>query len=88
MTRPDWDRVALEYDGIEITPHLWSRRRDHIWYSSFDCASAARREHERTAHSLEIPQAEPERRISFAQSMSGFARARRIQDAMAKAEGA
>ena len=37
-----WDRVAHEYDGIEIAPYQWKRRLDGVvsdWYYSWDCAS-------------------------------------------------
>ena len=35
-----WDRVAAEYDGIEIAPYQWERRLDgHLWYYGWDCAS-------------------------------------------------
>lgn len=37
----DWQRVAERYDGVVITPYLWSRRLDRraSWYYSWDCAS-------------------------------------------------
>ena len=38
----DWQRVAIEYQGIIITPYIWERRLDgkaHSWYHGWDCAS-------------------------------------------------
>ncbi len=35
----DWPRVAEVYDGIEITPYLWSMRLDFMWYYGWDCSS-------------------------------------------------
>lgn len=37
----DWIRVSKEYDGILITPYLWSQRltEKYRWYYSWDCAS-------------------------------------------------
>lgn len=37
----DWKRVATQYQGIIITPYVWSRRLDHQaqWYYGWDCAS-------------------------------------------------
>jgi hypothetical protein len=37
----DWDRVAEFYQGIVITPYIWSRRLDGScrWYYGWDCAS-------------------------------------------------
>ena len=37
----DWARVATEYQGIIITPYIWSRRVDGEagWYYTWDCAS-------------------------------------------------
>lgn len=36
----DWRRVAADYQGIVVTPFLWSRRLDGpSWYYGFDCAS-------------------------------------------------
>lgn len=37
----DWPEVAKLYDGIVITPYLWSRRlhRGSSWYYGWDCAS-------------------------------------------------
>lgn len=36
----DWRRVAREYQGIIVTPYLWSRRMDGpSWYYGMDCAS-------------------------------------------------
>lgn len=38
----EWDRVAKDYDGILITPYIFSRRlTPHTsWYYGWDCASA------------------------------------------------
>lgn len=36
----DWRRFAADYQGIIVTPYLWSRRLDGpSWYYGFDCAS-------------------------------------------------
>lgn len=37
----DWPRVAEKYDGIIITPYVWSMRHDIVifWYYTWDCAS-------------------------------------------------
>jgi hypothetical protein len=36
----DWERLAKEYDGVEIAPYQWQRRlSDQRWYYSWDCAS-------------------------------------------------
>jgi hypothetical protein len=37
----DWLRVRQLYDGIIITPYIWSRRLEQgsMWYYSWDCAS-------------------------------------------------
>ena len=37
----DWHKVAQEYDGIIITPYLWSHRMKNgfMWYYGWDCAS-------------------------------------------------
>lgn len=35
----DWTSVAEEYQGIIITPYIWSRRLDLMWYYGWDCAS-------------------------------------------------
>ena len=36
-----WDRVAERYQGIVITPYIWSRRLEPEthWYYPWDCAS-------------------------------------------------
>jgi len=34
-----WDRVAEDWDGIEVAPYQWTRRLDLFWYYSWDCAS-------------------------------------------------
>lgn len=34
-----WDRVAEEYDGIIISPYVWERRLELMWYYGWDCAS-------------------------------------------------
>jgi len=35
-----WDRVYIEYDGIVISPYIWSRRLGGgaDWYYGWDCA--------------------------------------------------
>lgn len=37
----DWSLVVDRYDGVLITPYLWSARMaiETIWYSPWDCAS-------------------------------------------------
>jgi hypothetical protein len=37
----DWDRIAMQYQGIIIAPYCWQRRlTDHtLWYYGWDCAS-------------------------------------------------
>ena len=35
----DWVKIAEWYDGILITPYLWSMRLDLMWYYSWDVAS-------------------------------------------------
>lgn len=34
-----WDRVAEKYDGIIISPYVWERRLELMWYYGWDCAS-------------------------------------------------
>jgi hypothetical protein len=38
----DWHRVADKYQGLLITPYVWSMRLDDstFWYYGWDCASA------------------------------------------------
>jgi hypothetical protein len=35
----DWDRVKEQYDGLIISPYVWSQRLELMWYYSWDCAS-------------------------------------------------
>ncbi len=37
----DWAQVIDRYDGVLITPYLWSARMafETLWYSTWDCAS-------------------------------------------------
>lgn len=37
----NWERVAQEFSGIEISPYLWSHRmaEGSRWYYGWDCAS-------------------------------------------------
>lgn len=35
----NWPGVAKIYDGILITPYIWSCRLELMWYYGFDCAS-------------------------------------------------
>lgn len=37
----DWQTVTEKYQGLLITPYLWSRRldSDSFWYYGWDCAS-------------------------------------------------
>lgn len=38
--KPDWRRLAGEYQGIIISPYLWNQRLGKIdWYYAWDCAS-------------------------------------------------
>lgn len=36
-----WEQVAEKYQGVIITPYLWSQRLNprHQWYYAWDCAS-------------------------------------------------
>lgn len=38
---PDWERVALKYQGIVIAPYCYDRRLSQhtTWYYTWDCAS-------------------------------------------------
>lgn len=36
----DWARVAEDYQGIAITPYIWTARMRLLWYYGWDCASA------------------------------------------------
>jgi hypothetical protein len=35
----DWRSVYPLWQGIIITPYLWDRRMDYMWYYGWDCAS-------------------------------------------------
>jgi hypothetical protein len=35
----DWDQVRAQYDGLIITPYIWEKRLDLLWYYGWDCAS-------------------------------------------------
>lgn len=35
----DWRRIAKRYDGIIISPYIWSRHLKAKWYYTWDCAS-------------------------------------------------
>lgn len=35
----NWNRVYPFWQGIIITPYLWERRMDYMWYYGWDCAS-------------------------------------------------
>lgn len=35
----DWKRVAEVYCGLEITPYLWEKRLESMWYYGWDCES-------------------------------------------------
>lgn len=35
----DWPQVAQRWAGIVITPYIWERRFDPLWYYGWDCAS-------------------------------------------------
>jgi hypothetical protein len=34
-----WNQVAEKYDGIIISPYIWARRLELMWYYGWDCAS-------------------------------------------------
>ena len=36
----DWQKVAVDYRGLLITPYQWERRLSLGWYYGWDCASA------------------------------------------------
>lgn len=35
----NYGKVAEKYGGIEITPYLWEKRLNSMWYYGWDCAS-------------------------------------------------
>lgn len=35
----NWEAVYSKWQGIIITPYLWERRMDYMWYYGWDCAS-------------------------------------------------
>lgn len=35
----DWDKLKNEFSGIQISPYLWKRRLESVWYYGWDCAS-------------------------------------------------
>lgn len=35
----DWSAVQQRWDGLIITPYIWSSRLQVMWYYSWDCAS-------------------------------------------------
>jgi hypothetical protein len=35
----DWQEVYQLWQGIIVTPYLWDRRMDYMWYYGWDCAS-------------------------------------------------
>jgi hypothetical protein len=35
----DWTTVRSRWDGIIISPYLWGRRLELMWYYGWDCAS-------------------------------------------------
>jgi hypothetical protein len=35
----NWEKVANEFDGVEIAPYQWKLRFAMAWYYSWDCAS-------------------------------------------------
>lgn len=35
----DWPKIVKGYQGLIITPYLWKRRMDYLWYYGWDCAS-------------------------------------------------
>ena len=37
----DWRRVYPLWQGIIVTPYLWERRMQYMWYYGWDCASGA-----------------------------------------------
>lgn len=40
LPRPDWSRVAEQYQGVIFSPYQWSMRLNGpTWYYGYDCAS-------------------------------------------------
>ena len=37
----DWRRVYPLWQGIIVTPYLWERRMQYMWYYGWDCASGS-----------------------------------------------
>jgi hypothetical protein len=37
----DWRAVYPLWQGIIVTPYLWERRMEYMWYYGWDCASGA-----------------------------------------------
>ena len=35
----NYERVASNFSGIEISPYLWEKRMESMWYYGWDCAS-------------------------------------------------
>ena len=35
----NYAKVAENYGGIEVTPYIWEKRLDSMWYYGWDCAS-------------------------------------------------
>jgi hypothetical protein len=35
----NWPEVMTRYDGLVITPYVWERRLEALWYNVWDCAS-------------------------------------------------
>ena len=35
----DWPTIAKDYHGIEISPYIWERRLQYMWYYGWDVAS-------------------------------------------------
>ena len=35
----DWSRVSAQHQGIVISPYIWTRRLEMLWYYGWDCAS-------------------------------------------------
>lgn len=39
VTYINWKKVGERYCGLEITPYLWEKRLDSLWYYGWDCES-------------------------------------------------
>lgn len=39
MYNINWNKISIEYDGIEINPYIWKARLEVYWYYGWDIAS-------------------------------------------------